>query len=218
MPILAPKKKDAEEEKDGAVGALPRILPDLPDQVDGTKLRSLSKTKARSANLVDDVDFDDQELCHKVPNHILTLAYNTTSDPVIKSDIVKFNYSSDNIIKSTKNKDHSEIEMKFKNDDKVATADYNWKANSMATALEKMLKFDDYSFECVAHILSTMSTVSDNYLEFVGSLDLRVFHEDVVKKVVSEAREMLVGKGNRIDFNTKGVGNGNRIRMRRRKD
>ena len=88
----------------------------------------------------------------------------------------------------------------------------------MATALEKMLKFDDYSFEGVAHILSTMSTVSDNYLEFVGSLDLRVFHEDVVKKVVSEARKMLVGKGNRIDFNTKGVGNGNRIRMRIRKD
>ena len=90
---MAPKKKkEAEDEKDGAAGALPRILPDLPDQVDGTKLRSLSKTKARSANLVDDVDFDDQELCHKVPNHILTLAYNTTSDPVIKSDMVKQNF------------------------------------------------------------------------------------------------------------------------------
>eukprot|EP00954_Amorphochlora_amoebiformis_P019442 1332724-Amorphochlora_amoeboformis.AAC.1 len=54
-------------------------------RVTGPKLRALSKTHLRSANLALNKS-EGKNLCHKVPNSILTTAHNNTDDHTTRLD------------------------------------------------------------------------------------------------------------------------------------
>ena len=99
-----------------------------------------SRGHKSGADLRPEGEYTDQNACHRPPNEILVSAYNTTTDFRIKNDIVAFNYSKDNIISSTHNKQHSVVEasMKANKRDNAAT---NKKGEQMCTALMKM--FDE---------------------------------------------------------------------------
>eukprot|EP00930_Biecheleria_cincta_P072965 TRINITY_DN60314_c0_g1_i1.p1 TRINITY_DN60314_c0_g1~~TRINITY_DN60314_c0_g1_i1.p1 ORF type:complete len:166 (-),score=31.50 TRINITY_DN60314_c0_g1_i1:28-525(-) len=135
------------------------------------------------------------EAAHKVPNVILWKAYNWTDDyPYtddvvskydgsyrIKSDIMKFAHSVDNVFDSFINSQHSAIEKalekdmrmdeKYGNDHKARQN----KLNMMVTALHRMLfkNREIYSPHSVAHILRAMTTISETYILFVVNLDTR---------------------------------------------
>jgi len=159
----------------------------LPQTVTGPKLRQLSKTKMRSANLVRRVDYDDQKLAHKVPNEVLKEAYNSTDDICIKNDIVAFNYSSDNIFRSQNNNDHTRMERGFLSN-KVSANDYESKAQMMDNALYKLSQQEYCADKSIAWILKAMAKMSVTYREFVGSLKKTSYNAAQVKKAIDQAR------------------------------
>ena len=87
---------------------------DLPMLLDGAKLRQLSDTKKRAVRHCNQNLRSDQQKCHRVPNSILVNAYNETDDFRIKEEIVKFNYSHDNVFAGRNNKSHTRMEIAFK--------------------------------------------------------------------------------------------------------
>eukprot|EP00971_Amphidinium_carterae_P023901 471218-Amphidinium_carterae.1 len=63
--------------------------------LDDKEFRKQSQKKDGAVTM--DGGYEDQRLCHRVPNKILLDAYNKTSDPDMKEEILRFNYSPANI-------------------------------------------------------------------------------------------------------------------------
>jgi hypothetical protein len=155
--------------------------------ITGAQLREMSKTASRSADLHSGCHFDDQQLCHKVPNSILTIAYNSTDDERIKKDIIAFNYSHDNIIASTNNSEHSKMERALKSNS-ANRAQFRQKSDMMGTALLKLHLYNDYAFKTCAHIMRTIANESTQYKELVGLFDMRRFTSSQVKAVIRQCQ------------------------------
>jgi hypothetical protein len=114
---------------------------------------------------VTSVDRDDQELCHRIPNEILLKVYNSTSDPELKREILRFNYSSFNIVRSAYNDDHSRMEnLLKKNSSKGPLAKaIQHKGGMTATALLKMSESRDYSADFVISVGKVLAETSPCY-------------------------------------------------------
>eukprot|EP00954_Amorphochlora_amoebiformis_P029391 1393097-Amorphochlora_amoeboformis.AAC.1 len=156
----------------------------LPKEVTGQKLRALSKTHLRSAKLAVNKS-EGKNLCHKVPNSILTTAYNNTNDKRIKCDIVQFNYSTDNVFSSKKNTEHTEMEKRLRSD-KYTQRDLNRKGGSILVAMEKM--HCKYTVKTTAHVMKTIVNSGSGYCSVVASADMRIFNSSAVQTVIESAR------------------------------
>lgn len=157
----------------------------LPNTVTGTQLRYLSSAKSRSHCLVK--TRPSRERCHRVPNSLLTKAYNSTSNYAIKEDIVAFNYSSDNMFNGKNNGDHSRMERGFISGN-ISAQDFQRKSNMLTTALTRFFNSAKYSLDSFCHILHIMLAQSPTYRHFVSKLDLRVFNDDRIKSIVVSLR------------------------------
>jgi len=161
----------------------------LPDYVTGKKLRSLSDTNKRSVRHCNQTLRSDQQKCHRIPNSILTIAYNNTDDQRIKRDIVKFNYSSDNIRAGTNNKQHSAMENAFIRGNPTSSQ-YEQKKSMLKSAIVNLDHYKkDYARKSVTHVLMTLVDVSSTYNSAVADLDKRDFNSKQVKKVIARARK-----------------------------
>jgi hypothetical protein len=167
---------------------------DLPDKVNGQKLRSLSDTNQRNVNETKMVraGFNakgKRQLCHRLPNEVLKECYNTTEDLRIKQDIVKFNMSTDNIRRSGHNDDHTRMEKGLKSGDYYAT-DFNQKQQQIERALENLTQYDDYSDKGVTHILRTLKEFGPGYNRIVAELDKRKYSSNKdAKDLIQAARD-----------------------------
>jgi hypothetical protein len=167
---------------------------DLPDKMDGKTLRSRSDTNLRNVNGTKMVRAGSnakgkRELCHRLPNEVLTECYNTTEDLRIKQDIVKFNMSTDNIRRSGHNGDHTEMEKGLKSGDYYAK-DFNRKQQQIERALENLHQYDDYSDKGVTHILRTLKEFGPGYNRIVAELDKRKYSSNKdAKDLIQAARD-----------------------------
>lgn len=176
-------------------------MPDkYPLNVTGQKLRSMSTTLKRSPNcaVIQKLkQYDDQDFCHKVQNSIQTKAYNMATNHDIRVGIAAFNYSTDNIINSACNDNHSKMEKDMAGEKQTPShPSYRQKTEMMTTAQRK-LKEQYYCYdEVMATILQAMmetgksnpTNKATNYQEFVASQDKSVFCTDAVKALINQAQ------------------------------
>ena len=101
------------------------------------QFRQQSATQSRSFDLKNSPTRSDQQSTHKLPNSILSDAYNTTSYSNVQNDIIGVAHSSSNIMYSTNNPSHSQQENNLASDN-YTQASVNQKGGSIENALENL--------------------------------------------------------------------------------
>lgn len=168
------------------------IADDLPQHLAHEKFRALSCTKKRSPDLhrffADrELQWDDQELCHKFQNAFLADCYNSTCDPEVKRGLLAFACSKHNVFASTHNDDHSRMEKGFKSGQITAT-DYNQKAEMLTTGLYAMVQSGAYPDKVVEHVVREMVEHPGGvYCRVAAELDARNFPK--MKQLIMAARQ-----------------------------
>eukprot|EP00949_MAST-11_sp_MAST-11-sp1_P004818 g4818.t1 len=105
-----------------------------------------------------------QHRCHRVPNIILYHAYKSTANIKIKEEILKFNFSEENIEwgSAEENTKHSRMEKAFERN-AATVGEFNEEKTRLKKALSGMVLSSNYSRETLHHVLRTLAGVSLTY-------------------------------------------------------
>ena len=150
-----------------------------------SRFRQQSATESRSNDLKNSPNYSDQESCHKTPNSILGNAYNNTTSSNVRSDIMGFAHSSDNIMYSGNNKSHSAMERDLGSSNYHASSVYQ-KGGSIENSLSKL--HDSQSSSATTHVMREMRNSGEGYNSVVAGLDKRTFNSESEKQQIDIAR------------------------------
>ena len=131
-----------------------------------------------------------RQLCHRVPNYILSKTYNAADSVRLKQQLLVFGFSSDNVFRGANNSKHTKMEQNFKFD-RATYADKTAKGEMLMTGLTNLLndehsRYLDPDAVCAA-ILETFINESFLYCEVVDALDKRSFNGDKTKLQIERA-------------------------------
>ena len=153
---------------------------------DGDHFRALSQTQKYSyaPKTSAGAEWVDQSSCHKIPNDICWRAYQELDGhPGAQRVLLGFAHSSDNILYSAHNKDHSRREVALKNG--TATAeDIRLKAESIENALCKLAQRKEPGVQLA--VLQLMHVIREAWID--GSKVLATFNPDAFN---SKQQQML---------------------------
>ncbi|KYQ94270.1 hypothetical protein DLAC_04569 [Tieghemostelium lacteum] len=158
--------------------------------MDSKKFRKESATVLRSYDLKNTPTYDYQESCHKVPNSILSNAFNNTLSQNVRVDLLAFGFSSGNIFYSGNNKSHSKQENDLKRDN-FHQFSINNKGGQIITGLLNLHNMQSSS--ATTHVLRTMMNSGLGYAQIVANLDKRQFTNPSERQQIDIARGMING-------------------------
>jgi len=184
----------------------------LPNYLDPQQFRVLS-SGARYGSpdrvLTDELQ-GSQERCHKIPNHVLCEAYNTTDDQVIRHDLLRLAYDPINIVRSEHNADHTLMENRIRRnhereDDKsFVSSDFYWKGQSLINVLDKVNHSDKFASKTSAHLLRTAARYPA-YNRGVAELDMRTHNTAAERKEINAARQRQDAADYEVDTLEQGI-------------
>ncbi|EFC36920.1 hypothetical protein NAEGRDRAFT_82098 [Naegleria gruberi] len=152
------------------------------------QFRQQSATENRSSNLKNNPTRSDQQSTHKIPNSILSDAYNNTSYSNVQNDVMSFAHSSSNIMYSSNNPSHSQMERNLATDN-YTQASVNQKGGSIGNALGKM--HHEQSSSATTNVMREMRNSGEGYNAVVAGLDKRTFNNPSEKQQIDIARRNL---------------------------
>ncbi|KAL9657276.1 hypothetical protein ABK040_011496 [Willaertia magna] len=162
------------------------------------KFRQQSATKSRSFNLKNSAPKPKQST-HKIPNAIMSKAYNNSKSNNVKKDIIGHAHSSGNIMYSSNNKNHSKMERDLANskggngsggsNNNYKQSSVSQKGGSMETSLKKLREVQTSAAS--TQVLRTIRNSGDGFNAVVAGLDKRTFNKPSEKQQINIARKNI---------------------------
>lgn len=155
----AHRAHNLEEEKK-VLRVLERYAKKMKGKARGEREQLLEECKDKVAHIRE----NKYQLCHKIPNSTLAAATRVSRATQTQiQTLIAFGYSDDNILPSTKNRDHSAMEHLLKgertsivyaNETWTLSKALNWKGEAIWVALERLYAIDPAAAALVAYVMA----------------------------------------------------------------
>ncbi|KAG2382171.1 hypothetical protein C9374_005373 [Naegleria lovaniensis] len=152
------------------------------------QFRQLSATQSRSFSLKNSPPRPTQQSTHKIPNSVLSRAHENTSFKSVRRDLLGHAHSSSNIMYSSNNKAHSEMERNLSSNN-YHSSSVRQKGGSIANSMKKLHSIQNSS--ATTHVMREMRHSGEGYNAVVASFDKRTFQNPSEKKQINIARRNL---------------------------